>query len=77
MCSELYQYFTALDCDINYKFNSLAALKILMDTCEFPVILIAETYFLPQITKIAEYQLSLNDKIRGIDYFSGGGYQKS
>jgi len=52
------------------RFNSLAALKLLLNTCEFPIVLITEVYFLPLISKIASYQLHLPDKSRGLDYFS-------
>lgn len=52
------------------RFNSLAALKLLLNTCEFPIILITEVYFLPIISKVASYQLHLNEKMRGLDYFS-------
>lgn len=77
MCSELYQYLTLGEFEIIYKFNSLAAIKILLDTCEFPVILITEVYFLPHILKIASYQLNAHEKTRGLDYFSNYGYQKN
>lgn len=67
---------TSADCKICYKFNSLVAVKLLLDTCEFPIIMLVEVYFLPHIRKIATYQLHSIEKQRGLDYFLLQGYSK-
>ena len=77
MFSEMYQYTVLPDSTLSYKFNSLVALKLLLDTCEFPVVLLTEVYFLSQIRKIATYQINLPEKHRGIDYFYSQGYPKN
>lgn len=77
MFSEIYVYTVTPDADINFKFNSLVALKLLLDTCEFSVVLITEVYFLAHIRKVSTYQLHLQEKQRGLDYFTTQGYPKS
>lgn len=76
MMMELYTYTTSPDVPLHFKFNSLVALKLLLDTCEFPVVLMTEVYFLPHIRKVATYQLQATEKQRGLDYFLNQGYPR-
>ena len=76
MLMELHTYTVATDCPLPYKFNALVALKILLDTCELPVIIMVEVYFLPHVRRVATYQLQASEKHRGVDYFLAMGYPK-
>ena len=57
MLMELYTYTVSTECELNFKFNSLVGLKILLDTCELPVVMMIEVYFLPHVRRVATYQL--------------------
>jgi hypothetical protein len=54
---ELYTYTVSTECELNFKFNSLVGLKILLDTCELPVVMMIEVYFLLHVRRVATYQL--------------------
>lgn len=76
MLMELHTYTLSNDCQLHFKFNSLVATKLLLDTCQYPVVLLAEVYLLPHLRKIASYQLHATEKQRGLDYFLAQGYPK-
>jgi hypothetical protein len=49
----------------------------LLETCELPITLLVEVYFLPHIRKIATYQLHETEKHRGLDFFIVQGHSKA
>lgn len=58
--------------NITYKFNSLFALKVLLDTSEYVLVNWIEKLFLPQFVEIAKYSIAKKDE--GRNYFISLGY---
>lgn len=58
--------------NLTYKFNSLFALKVLLDNSDYVLVNWIEIFFLPHIIEIAKYYLANNGE--GKNYFYSLGY---